>query len=244
MKTKKPNETPRNYLKELCGSDSALYEYLSRNLYETPMTAISSKDIVELTREGVQNGNFAPAVDKAVFENAQNPGEAPKYIAIIQDLAAQAIAAAEQEKAGQDGQAAEGQVALLDRRIEQYRFLSDRVKDILGVSATFYAEKLVELEESVDRKERALKKSRAANEEQILAKRALSGRKERKQELRQMGRKERREAKRQDKLDRQAAEQRKITREQERQAAEKEELRIQEKEAQERASRQGKRTEG
>lgn len=242
MKSKKPEETPQNMLKELCGSDSALYEYLSRNLYETPLTAISSKEIVELAREGVQNGNFAPAVDKAVFESAQNPGETQKYIAVVQDLAAKAIAAAEKEKAEKQSQASEGQLASLDRRIEQYRFLSERVKDVLDVSAEFYAEKLVELEEGVERKERARKKSRAANKEQILAKRALSGRKERKKELRKMGRKERREAKKQDKLDHEVAEQRKIAREQQRQTVEKEERRIEEMEEKGRESRQSERT--
>jgi hypothetical protein len=241
MKTKKVKEGPRNLLKELCGTDSALYDYLSRNLYETPMTAISKKDLDTLTQEGEQTGNFGPAIDRAIFENAQNSGEEEKYMSIVQNLSAKAIEAAERKKANQQEQGITGRAALLDQRIELQRFLNERAKDILAVSTEFYTEKLLGLGEIAEKKERDLTNSRAETHEQILAKREESGRKQRKRELRRMGRKERKEAKKQDNLEVLAAEQRKVVREQDRQTAREEALKIEEVEKKERNVRREKR---
>jgi hypothetical protein len=241
MKTRKVKEEQRNLLKELCGTDSALYDYLSRNLYETPMTAISKKDLDTLTQEGEQTGNFGPAVDKAIFENAQNSGEEEKYISIVQNLATRAIEAAEKGKANQQEQGITDRATSLDHRIKLQTFLKERAKDILSVSTEFYAEKLLELGEGAEKKERELTKSRAETQEQILAKRKESGRKGRKLELRKMGRKERKEAKKQDKLEALAAEQSKAVREQDRQTAKDEGLKIEEQEKKERNVRREKR---
>ena len=65
-------------LKELCGDDAELYDFLGHYLYENPLTAISEKDLDILTEEAEKNGDFSPAVDKAIFESARNPEETSK----------------------------------------------------------------------------------------------------------------------------------------------------------------------
>ncbi|MBU1049009.1 hypothetical protein KKG90_03180 [Candidatus Bipolaricaulota bacterium] len=243
MKKKTEQEAPRNLLKDLCGSDNGLYDYLSRNLYETPMTAISKKDLDALTQEGERNGNFGPAIDKAIFESSQHEGEAAKYAGIIRDLSSKAIGAVQLERQNYEKQGLVDRVASLDHAIEQHKFLSERTEDVLKVASKFYAEKMLELDESTERKERDKKRSHAENEEQVLKKRELAGRNERKRELRKMGRKERKLAKQQDKLDQAASEEQKVARGKKREAAAQEDLRIREKQQQDRNIRQDERSE-
>jgi len=83
-KEKKEEEKEESLLTELCGDDSKLYDFLSNYLCLHPLEAISKKDLDILTEEAEESGNFMPAVDKAIFEAAQNPGERERYIKVIQ----------------------------------------------------------------------------------------------------------------------------------------------------------------
>ena len=97
-KEEKKEEKEESLLKELCGDDAKLYDFLSNYLYLNPLAAISKKDLDILTEEAEKSGNFRPAVDKAIFEGAQNPGERERYIKVIQNLASKTIHATKQEK--------------------------------------------------------------------------------------------------------------------------------------------------
>ena len=90
-KKQKKKEQEPSLLKDLCGSDAQLYDFLRFYLYETPLTAISKKDLDILAEEAEESGNFRVAVDKAIFEGAQNPGERERYIKVIQNLASKTI---------------------------------------------------------------------------------------------------------------------------------------------------------
>ena len=98
MWEKKEDKKEESLLKELCGDDAKLYDFLSYYMYEHPLEAISKKDLDILTEEAERSGNFRPAVDKAIFEAAQKPGERERYIKVIQNLASKTAHATEQEK--------------------------------------------------------------------------------------------------------------------------------------------------
>jgi len=74
-KEEKKEEKEESLLKELCGDDAKLYDFLSYYMYEHPLAAISKKDLDIVIEEAEKSGNFRSAVDKAIFEAAQNPGE-------------------------------------------------------------------------------------------------------------------------------------------------------------------------
>jgi hypothetical protein len=97
-KEEKKEKKEESLLKELCGDDAKLYDFLGYYLYERPLEAISEKNLDILTEEAEKSGDFRPAVDKAIFEAAQNPGERERYIKVIQNLASKAIPAMKQKK--------------------------------------------------------------------------------------------------------------------------------------------------
>jgi hypothetical protein len=228
MSKKKEEKKEESLLKELCGDDAELYDFLSRYLYLNPLAAISKKDLDILTEEAEKSGDFRPAVDKAIFEAAQNPGERERYIGIIQNLASKTRHATEQEKEKVEKEGLTEQAASLGRRIENQRFLSERAEDVINVASKFYNEKLVELEEDVRREARVQKREEVEREERRVEELEKAGREARKEERRQMGREEKREAKKQDKREEVAAEERKKARVQKREEAEREERRIEE----------------
>ena len=226
MRTKKEEETQDTLLKDLCGADATLYAFLSHCLYETPLAAISTKDLDILTEEAEESGNFGPAVDKAIFEGAQNPGERERYIKVIQNLASKTIHATEQEREKREKEGLADRAASLGRRIEHQKFMSERAEDILNVASKFYSEKLLELGEDVERKAREQKRIKDEREDKRIGGLEKTGRDTRRQERRRMGREEKREAKKRDEREDLAAEERKLAREEERQEAEREERRI------------------
>jgi hypothetical protein len=228
MWKKKEEKKEESLLKELCGDDAKLYDFLSRLLYLNPLAAISKKDLDILTGEAEKSGNFRPAVDKAIFEAAQNPGERERYIKVIQNLASKTIHATEQEKEKVEKEGLTDQAASLGRRIENQKFMSERAEDIINVASKFYNEKLVGLEEDVRREARVQKREEAGREERRIDELEKAGRETRKKERREMGREEKREAKEQDKREELAAEERKKARVQKREEAEREERRIEE----------------
>ena len=224
-KEEKKEEKEESLLKELCGDDAKLYDFLSKYMYEDPLAAISKKDLDILTEEAEKSGNFRPAVDKAIFEAAQNPGERERYIKVIQNLASKTIHATEQEKEKVEKEGLTDRAASLGRRIENQKFMSERAEDIINVASKFYNEKLVELGENVRREARGKERREAQSEEWRTGELEKAGREARKKERKKMGRKEKREAKKQDKREELAAEERKEARGEEKKEAEKEERR-------------------
>jgi hypothetical protein len=224
-KEEKKEEKEESLLKELCGDDAKLYDFLSKYMYENPLAAISKQDLDILTEEAEKSGNFRPAVDKAIFEAAQNPGERERYIKVIQNLASKTIHATEQEKEKVEKEGLTDRAASLGRRIENQKFMSERAEDIINVASKFYNEKLVELGENVRREARGKERNKAETEERRTGELEKAGREARKKEKRQMGREEKREAEKQDKTEERAAEERKEVRREQRKEAETEESR-------------------
>jgi hypothetical protein len=212
-------------------------------MYEHPLAAISKKDLDILTEEGERSGNFRPAVDKAIFEAAQKPGERERYIKVIQNLASKTIHAMEQEKEKVEKEGLTDRAASLGRRIEQQKFMSERTEDIINVASKFYNEKLVELGENVRREARGEERKKAEREEWKTEELEKAGREARKKERREMGREEKREAKKQDKREDLAAKERKEARGEERKEAEREELKTGELEKAGREARKKERRE-
>jgi hypothetical protein len=229
-KKEEKEEKEEGLLKELCGDDAKLYDFLSSYLYLNPLAAISKNDLDILTEEAEKSGDFRPAVDKAIFEAAQNPGERERYIKVIQNLASKTIHATEQEKEKVEKEGLADRAASLGRRIENQKFMSERAEDIINVASKFYNEKLVELGENVRREARGEERREAERKERGIEEREKAGREARKKERRQMGREEKREAKKQDKREELAAEERKEARGEERREADREERRIEERE--------------
>jgi len=225
-KEEKKEEKGESLLKELCGDDAKLYDFLSYYVYINPLTAISQKDLDILTEEAEKSGNFRPAVDKAIFEATQNPGERERYIKVIQNLASKTIHATEEKKEKVEKEGLADRAASLGRGIENQKFLSERAEDIINVASKYYNEKLVELGENVRRKERGEERRKAESEESRIEELEKAGREERKKERREMRGKEKREAKKQEKREALAAEERKEARGEERRKAESEESRI------------------
>jgi hypothetical protein len=237
----KKEEKEESLLKELCGDDAKLYDVLSNYIYEKPLAAISKKDLDSLTEEAEKSANFRPAVDKAIFEAAQNPGERERYIKVIQNLASKTIHATEQEKEKVEKEGLTDQAASLGRRIEDQKFMSERAEDIINVASKFYNEKLVELGENVRRDARAEERKEAKREEWRTGDLEKAGRAARKKERRGMGREEKRVAKKQDKREELAAEERKEASREERKGSEREEKRIEKLEKAGRAARKKER---
>ena len=164
-KEEKKEEKEESLLKELCGDDAKLYDFLSRYMYMDPLAAISKKDLDILTEEAEKSGDFRPAVDKAIFEAAQNPGERERYIKVIQNLASKTIHVTEREKEKVEKEGLTERATSLVRRIENQKFMSERAEDIINVASKFYNEKLVELGENVRREARGKERSGAETEE-------------------------------------------------------------------------------
>jgi hypothetical protein len=240
---KQEEKKEESVLKELCGNDIKLYDFLSKYLCLDPLAAISKKGLDILTEEGEKSGDFRPVMDKAIFEGSQNPGERERYIKIIQNLALKTIHATEQEKERVEKEGLTDRAAFLGRRIENQKFMSERAEDVISVASKFYSERLLELGEDVRREERRREREKAKGEEWRIRELEEAEREARKKERRGMGREERREAEKLDKKEELAAEERRESREEERRGAEADEQRIEEMEKAEREARKKERRE-
>jgi hypothetical protein len=240
---KKENKEKKeeSLLKELCADDAKLYDFLCMHMYMNPLAAISEKDLDILTEEAEKSGAFRPAVDKAIFEAAQNPGERERYIKVIQNLASKTIHAAEQEKEKVEKEGLTDRAASLGRRIENQKFMSERAEDIINVASMFYNEKLLELGENVRREARSKERKEAESDECRIVEGERAEREARKEERGKMGGEEKREAEKHDKREELATEERKETRAEERKEVEREERRIGELEKAEREARKKER---
>jgi hypothetical protein len=228
-------------LEELCPDDTRLYDFLSNYLLVDPVAGVSKQGLDVLTEEGEKSGHFRPAVDKAIFEAAQNPGEKERYVKIIQDLASKTIHATEQEKKEVEKQGLTDQAASLGRIIENQKFMSERAGDIIDAASKFYREKLVELGEDARREKRAAERREAEWKEQRIGEMEKAGRAARKKDERGMGRAEKMEAGKQDKAEEVAAEDRRQARAGQRTEAETEEKKIEQLEEAQREARKKER---
>ena len=225
-KEEKKEEKEKTLLEELCRGDAELYDFLRNYLYFNPLAAISKEDLDILIEEAEKSGNFRPAVDKAIFEAAQNAGERESYIKAIRNLASKAIHATEEERVKLEKEGLTDRAARLGRRIESHEFMGERVEDIIDVASEFYNEKLVELGEKVRREERREEQREADREEMRTGDLEKAGREARREERRKMGGEEKREAEKQDKREELAAEEAKEARREKKEEAEREEMRI------------------
>jgi len=240
-KAEEKEEKEKSLLEGLCGADTKLYAFLSQYLYEAPLAAISEEHLDILTKEAEESGNFRPAMDKAIFEGAQNPGERERYMKAIQDLASKAIHATEQEREKLEKEGLSDLAASLGRRVENHKFMIERAEDILNVASRFYNEKLLELEETMRREERQRARKQTEKEEVRIDQLERAKREEREEERSKMGKQEKRESKEQEKREGLAAAERRKARGEKRKEVEKEERRIEESEKASREERKRER---
>ena len=162
-----------DWLRQLCGDDTKLYDVLAISLYLDPMAAISKEDLGILIEEAEKSvkdenyeeaiGKYRPAVDKAIFEATQHPEEKDRYINIIQDLVSKSAQATEKVKEKVEKEGLADYVARLERHIEYYRFVSERIEDVMKVASLYYNERLAvlgEKERGEARREKILEERR------------------------------------------------------------------------------------
>jgi hypothetical protein len=203
----------KDWLRELCGDDAKLYDVLAASLYVDPIAAISKEDLgilVEEAEKSVKDEDYRGArqkymraMDKAIFEATQNPGERSRYISVIQDLASKTVKVTEKvkETVEKEGPAdyASGARSLFEGSIRKCEFLSERIEDVTRIASLFYNEKLEELG-AIERREARIQERRDADAtEEMEDKKASERRIARGEERKEMGRGERREGERGDK---------------------------------------------
>ena len=213
-------------LEELCGDDTKLYSFLSTYLLVNPLDGVSKHDIDILTEQAEKSGNFRPAVEKAIFEATQNLEERERYIEVIQNLASKTTHATEQEKEKAEKEGNTARATSLERIIDNQKFLSERIEDVLKIASVFYSEKLLELGEGDRRVARGIERQRLQSEELAIKRQEEAERLARKEDRKKMGKEERREAEEQEKREELAADERRAARARDREEAEAEEQRI------------------
>jgi hypothetical protein len=245
-KEEKKEEKETDLLKELCGNDTKLYDLLSQSLYLDPKAAISKTDLNILVEEAEKNvgdedyreamQKYRTALDKAIFEATQNPGEMGGYIKVIQDLASKTAKVTEKakEKGEKEGYASSS----LEERIKRYEFMSERIEDVIRIASLFYNERLEELGSIEGREARRGERKEAEREEEKGEKEAKERREARRKE---MGRGERKEAEREDKGIEKKEKERGKARRKEGIEAEREENRIEDREKERRKARREER---
>jgi aspartate beta-hydroxylase len=237
----KEEKKEESLLKESCGDDVKLYNFLNRYLYENPLMAISQKDLDVLIEEAEKSGNFGPAVDKAIFEGSQNPGEKERYIKVIQNLASKTIQATEQEKEKAEKAGLTDRSADLEKRIENQKVMSERTEDIIKVATVFYNERLLELGEESRKEEREKERKRVESEEWRKGQLESAEREARKKEISKMSGEEKREAEKQYKREELEEAERKEARAEEKRESQLKEERLEEQEKAEREARRKER---
>ena len=101
----KTAEGEENILEKVCGGDEELYSFARGNLCVNPLATVSKQPLDEVMKEAAENGDYRPALDKALFEASQKPEQKQHYEAIVKDIAEKTITATEQDiaKAKQQG---------------------------------------------------------------------------------------------------------------------------------------------
>ena len=175
MGEKEKKET--DWLRELCGDDAKLYDFLARNLYVHPLAAISKESleilIEEAERESINVENYQKAmskyrlvVDKAIFEATQHQEEWGRYIKLIQDVTVKTSQATEKVKEKAEKEGLNDRAASLGRRVEDDRFMSERTEDVIKVASLYYNERLEShgTEESREAREKARREDQRREE--------------------------------------------------------------------------------
>jgi len=248
----KKEEKQEDLLKVLCGNDTELYRLLSRYLYANPTVATFKRDLGVLIAEAEKSLNeenyreamekYQLTVDKAIFEATQNPGEKDRY-GVIQDLVSKTARVTEKLKEKLEKEGLVDYASSLGGRIKNYRFLSERIEDVVRIASLYYRERLEELGAEEKRETRG-KERYGADREEEKEKGAAKARQEAKREERkEMGRGERREAERVDKREEKREKEKREARKKEREVAEREEDKIEEKEDVKREARRKERRE-
>jgi hypothetical protein len=141
-----------DWLRELCGDDAKLYDVLAVSLYWDPIAAISKEDLgilIEEAEKSDKDQNFEEAMrkyrlvlDKAIFEATQHQQERGRYIKVIQDLASKLAQATEKVKEKVEKEGLTDYVARLERGVADYKFVSERIEDVIEVASLYYNERL------------------------------------------------------------------------------------------------------
>jgi len=128
------------------------------------MAAISKEDVgilIEQAEKSVKDENYEEAVwkyrlvvDKAIFEATQHQEERDRYIKLIQDLLSKTAQATERAKEKVEKKGLTDRVASLVKWIEDCKFVSERIEDVLEVARQFYDERLKILGEKEKGEER------------------------------------------------------------------------------------------
>jgi hypothetical protein len=189
-KEEKKEEKETDLLKELCGNDTKLYDLLSQSMYLDPKAAISKTDLKILVEEAEKSvgdedyreamQKYRTALDKAIFEATQNPGEMGGYIKVIQDLASKTAKVT--EKAKEKGEKEAYASPSLEGRIKHYEFLSERIEDVIRIASLFYNERLEELGAIEGREARRAERIEAEREENRIEEREKETREARRKE--------------------------------------------------------------
>ena len=208
-KEKKKEEKEENLLKELCGDDTKMYDFLNSSLYLNPKAAITKTDLESLIEEAEKSSKaenykeamqkYQMAVDKAVFEAAQNPGERDRYIKVIQDLLSKTIKVAEKIK--NNGEKEVFASSYLEGRIKHCEFMSERIEDVIKKASLYYNDRLEEKGAIERRVERSIKRGEIMREEEREDRGEMERREERVKDRKKMGIEERKEAEKKDKLE-------------------------------------------
>jgi len=200
-----------SWLRQLCGGDAKLYDVLASSLYFDPMAAIPKEDLgilIEAAEKSVKDEKYEEAirkyrwvVDKAIFEATQHQEEKDRYIKVIQDLVSKTAQATERAKEKVEKEGRTDRVAVLERRTEYCKFVSERIEDVLEVARHFYDERLKILGEKERGEGRLEEKSERRRKEDTERekreeKRDKKGEKERREERVEEDREEEREEKR------------------------------------------------
>jgi hypothetical protein len=244
-KEEKKEEKEVDLLKELCGNDTKMYDLLSPSLYLDPKAAISETDLKILVEEAEKSvgdedyreamEKYRTALDKAIFEATQNPGEMGRYIKLSQDLASKTAKVTEKakEKGEKEGFASPS----LEGRIKRYEFMSERIEDVIRIASLFYNEKLEESEASARALGREARREKRRETERVEEKVVMEAKKRREARREGMGRGERKEAESEDKEIEKEEQERGEARRKEGREAEREENRMEEREKETREAR-------
>ncbi|MGA3191361.1 MAG: hypothetical protein ABSD73_02480 [Candidatus Bathyarchaeia archaeon] len=248
-KEEKKEEKEEDLLKKLCGNDTKLYDLLSQSLYLDPKEAISKPDLKILVEEAEKSAGdedyrgamekYRTALDKAIFEATQNPGEMGRYIKVSQDLASKTAKVIEKakEKARKEGFASPS----LEGRIKYYESMSERIEDVIRIASLFYNERLEELGASARALERETRKGERRGAERKEEKDEMEAKERREARRKGMGRGERKEAEREDEEIEKKDEERGKARRKEGIEAEREEDRAEEREKERREAKRKER---
>jgi hypothetical protein len=249
----KKEEKEEDLLKVLCGNDTELYSLLSRYLYADPSVAVFKRDLgvlIEDAEKSLNEENYREAmakyqltVDKAVFDATQNPGEKDRYVGVIQDLVSKTAKVTEKLKEKLEKEGLVDYASSLGGRIKNYRFMSERIEDVVRIASLYYKERLEELgaEERIEAREKG---RYGADREEEKEKEAAKARREaRKEEIKKMGKGERREAEREDRIQEQREKEKREAKREEREVTEREEDRVEREEGGKREARRKERRE-